>query len=349
MPLAARPSAKPSNAKAAPAKPGRAQRRLPSFALYGEAGAAAADMLHIESIHSRSKRYDWEIDAHVHQGLHQVIWLRSGPVAAMLDETRANAKGPAIIVIPPGVAHAFRFSPASDGHVLTLNAALLAEGDAGDVGAALQALFAAPHTLALDPASPDVARLQHLFEALQAEADAADSAASPVPRWLARAVIWRLARLNEHQALAAAQRGGAGRRSLYTRWVVLLEAHYLEHWPVSRYAERLGLTPERLNRMVRAETGLTAQALLHARLAREACRRLVHVAAPVSRLGYELGFEDPAYFCRFFKRHTGLGPREYRVRAEARVDLIAQCDPKAAPPADMAEWDAAPPVGREVW
>ena len=31
------------------------------------------------------------------------------------------------------------------------------------------------------------------------------------------------------------------------------------------------------------------------------------------------------------------------------VDLIAQCDRKAAPPADMALWDAARPVGQEVW
>jgi AraC family transcriptional activator of pobA len=302
-------------ATVAPRAKRRAVHRLPSFGLYGETGSPAAELLHIEPIQPRSRHYDWEIDAHVHQGLHQVIWLHHGPVDAMLDETRSAAAGPAVIVIPPGVAHALRFSPASDGHVLTLNAALLAEGDADQAGAALQTLFAAPRTLSLDAASPDVGRLQHLFEALQAEADAADGAGSPVPRWLARSVIWRLARLDRHESGAAALRGGDGRRSLYTRWVVLMEAHYLDHWPVSRYARQLGLSPERLNRMVRAETGHNAQALLHARLAREACRRLVHVAAPVSRLGYELGFDDPAYFSRFFKRHTGLGPREYRANA----------------------------------
>lgn len=31
------------------------------------------------------------------------------------------------------------------------------------------------------------------------------------------------------------------------------------------------------------------------------------------------------------------------------IDLIAQCDPKAAPPVDLALWDAARPVGNEVW
>lgn len=317
---------RPARAAAAPRSP-----HLPAFGLYGETGAPAAELLHIEPIQSRSRQYDWEIDAHVHQGLHQVIWLQCGPVQAMLDETRSSARGPAVIVIPPGVAHAFRFSPASEGHVLTVNAALLAEGNAADVadaGAALQRLSATPRTLSLDAASSDLPRLQQLFEALQAETVAADGAGSPVPRWLARAVVWRLAQLSQHDAAVATRRGGpgrggAGRRSLYTRWVVLLEAHYLQHWPVSRYADELGLTPERLNRMVRAETGLNAQALLHARLAREACRRLVHVAAPVSRLGYELGFEDPAYFCRFFKRHAGCSPREYRARAVAEVPAAA--------------------------
>jgi AraC family transcriptional activator of pobA len=283
--------------------------------------------------------YDWEIDAHVHQGLHQIIWLRAGSVEATLDETRSSAVAPAVVVIPPGVAHAFRFSPASDGHVLTLHAGLLlADGEVDEAGPALQSLFAAPRMLVLgsavpvaggphaampDIARPDLIRLQRLFEALQDEAGAADAhLGGPVARWLARALIWRLARLVQHAAgvstKGAPAAARAGRRTLYTRWQVLLEAHYLAHWPVSRYADHLGLSTERLNRLVRAETGLNAQALLHARLAREACRRIVHVAAPISRLAIELGFDDPAYFCRFFRRHTGLAPSEYRARAEAQ-------------------------------
>jgi AraC family transcriptional activator of pobA len=305
--------------QSAPAAPASTARRslgsLPAFTLYGESGGPGAALLHIESIDARSRPHNWEIDAHVHQGLHQVLWLRAGKVEAILDETRSSSAGPLVLVMPPGVVHAFRFSPGSEGHVLTLNANLLAEGDAAGVGDALQLLFAVPRTLALQTAAPELARLQALFEALHAENHAADSAAGPVPWWLARAVIWRLALLAQRQDATVGRRGGAGRQRLYTRWVVLLESHYREHWPVSRYADRLGLSTERLNRMVRAETGQNAQALLHARLAREACRQLVHVAAPISRLAFELGFEDPAYFCRFFKRHTGSSPSDYRVQA----------------------------------
>ena len=44
----------------------RRTARVPNFALYGEPGQPGADVLHLESIASRSQRHLWEIDAHVH-------------------------------------------------------------------------------------------------------------------------------------------------------------------------------------------------------------------------------------------------------------------------------------------
>jgi AraC family transcriptional activator of pobA len=284
---------------------------MPTFALSGEAGAADSPLLHVESIDSRSRLYDWEIKAHVHRGLHQMLWLRRGHVEAMLDESRVSGDGPLFFAIPPGAVHAFRFSPGSEGFVLTVNATVLAEGDTAAVGPALDALFTAPRCLNLEMASPEVARLHALFEALHAESHASGRAASPVPMWLARSIVWRLAQWAEHAP-------HAGRHSLYTRWLVLLEAHYRSHWPVGRYAQQLGLTAERLNRIVRAETGHNALRLIHDRLAREASRWLVYMPAPVSKLAFELGFDDPAYFCRFFKKHTGLSPRAYREGMQGR-------------------------------
>jgi AraC family transcriptional activator of pobA len=260
----------------------RRSAQLPSFALYGEASASVPPVLHLESIQSRSSQYAWEIHAHVHQGLHQVVWLRAGPGEVILDESRSQFEGPVAVVIPPGVAHAFRFSPASDGQVLTLSAAALAEGDAAGVGEALQNLFAAPRTLL--PELAETERLSALFACLQTESLAADQAAvgegavSPVPLWLARALVWQLAQWARRADLPA-NRSGQGQRALYTRWVVLVEANYRAHWPVSRYAERLGLSEERLNRMVKAETGLTAQTLLHAGCSPRDYRRRMQVGS----------------------------------------------------------------------
>jgi len=290
----------------------RALRRLPVFALYGEGRAGTLRMLHIESIDSRSRLYDWEIDAHVHHGLHQILWLYSGSVYALLDETRIDANGPVALAIPPGVAHAFRFAPDTLGHVFTFDAALLAEHDDGEVGAALRMLFAEPTALPLPAGDAATERLHALWQALHAEAQTPTAqVAGPVPLWLGRAVVWQLAQWRTH---ANERPRMQGRHALYTRWLVLVEEHYTEHWPITRYAAALGLSAERLNRLVRAETGLSAQQIVHERLVREACRLLMHVQAPVSQLAFDLGFDDPAYFSRFFRRHTGLAPAAYRQK-----------------------------------
>jgi AraC family transcriptional activator of pobA len=46
----------------------------------------------------------------------------------------------------------------------------------------------------------------------------------------------------------------------------------------------------------------------------EACRKLTYAPSSVSSIAYELGFQDPAYFSRAFKRHTGVTPKAYRER-----------------------------------
>jgi AraC family transcriptional activator of pobA len=313
---------------AAPVTPAAARRRaaaVPAFALYGEPGGPGPDLLHLETIASRSQRHRWEIDAHVHRGLHQLLWLECGSAQVALDSERQRCVGPAVIVIPPGVVHAFRFAPHTVGCVLTLSARAVVEGDAQAAGEALRLLFATPRVLPLAAAAEasnaaagaEPTRVAELFTMLADECRQPDSAHSPVPLWLARALVWRLAERVQRAAKAAQPVRPAQRehQALFTRFVVLVETHHAAHWPVARYASRLGLTPERLNRLVRAEASRSALDLVHDRLAREACRRLIYVAAPISRLADELGFSDPAYFCRFFKRRLGCSPREYRRRA----------------------------------
>jgi AraC family transcriptional activator of pobA len=289
---------------------------IPAYALYGEAGAPGGDLLHVEPVQSRSARYDGEIDVHVHRGLHQLIWLATGPVQLALDDLRQTAQGPLAIVVPAGVVHAFRFARDSDGHVLTISPRLLVEGDVPALGAALDSLFARARVLPLPADDPATSRLAALFELLDAEFGAPGGIVAPLPLWLARCAVWRLAQAAQEQPGTAGASGTS--TALFTRFVVLVEAHYRDHWPVSRFAAQLGLSTERLNRLTRGATSRTALDLIHDRLLREACRRIVYVAAPISSLAFDLGFDDPAYFCRFFKRRIGSSPKAYRAAVLAR-------------------------------
>jgi AraC family transcriptional regulator, transcriptional activator of pobA len=288
----------------------RKARSIPAFALYGEPSQPGQELLHIEEVQSRSRLYHWEIDPHVHQGLYQVLWVQAGSAQVWLDEKREATQGPAAIVVPPGVVHGFRFAPDTDGLVLTLSARFLVEGDFQSVGEAFRSLFFAPGILRFDASTPAAIRLDALLRELSAEFATPGSAQSPVAGWLARAVVWRLA---QARALGPGATASHPHQALFTRFLLLVEEKFLAHWPLERYASRLGLSTARLNRLVRDQSGRSALELVHERLTREACRRLVYIAAPAASLASELGFDDPAYFSRFFKRRTGLSPHRWRT------------------------------------
>ena len=300
-----------------PVRNPRGARQIRRFALYGEAVTPGQELLHIEEVQSRSRLYHWEIAPHLHQGLYQILWIQAGWVEVGLDEWRADVRGPIAIVVPPGVVHGFRFAPDTDGRVLTFSARLLVEGEFQQLGDAFRSLFAAPGVLHFSADDPEALRLQAQLAELAAEFALPDSAASPVPLWIARAVIWRLARASARGAQVRAEQGHRHQLQ-FTRFLLLVEQHFLEHWPLKRYASRLGLSTQRLNRLVRAESGRSALELVHERLTREACRRLAYIAAPAASLALELGFADPAYFSRFFKRRTGLSPQRWRQNWQAQ-------------------------------
>lgn len=284
---------------------------VPRFALYGEADASATPRLHIEDIQERSRLYRWDINAHLHGNLYQLVCVLSGPVAIAIDDARHAPTQPVAVVVPPGVVHAFHFAPETEGYVLTLSTHWTNNAEL-ELDQACRTLFAGPRLLSLHDPEADQAAV--LLRELMKEFRHPDGPKSPVTEWLARAVIWRLAQQITVEGVAL---GKNPQHALFTRFRLLIEEHYAEHWPIAKYAQALNLTVERLNRICKQQVDITAFDFAQQRLLQEACRRLIYIVVPVSQLAYELGFADAAYFCRFFKRRTGMSPNQYRKQHSA--------------------------------
>lgn len=294
--------------------PARSRRSdVPVFSLYGEAGAVAPEFIHVEDIRSRSERYRWEISEHRHHGLFQFLLLTEGAADVALERQTRHAQAPCAIAVPSGAAHAFRFAEGTQGFVLTIEESTLARAPGGAV-AHPAALLDAPALIDLSGAPEKAQRLAALFAQIALEFREGGAATGAVLQWLTSATLTIALRVNDDAARAGA---GAGRDlAAFRRFRALVEKRLLDHWSTPRYAEALGMSESRLNRICRAAAGKSALEVVQDRLTLEARRRLIHVAGPVSSLAYELGFEDPAYFWRFFKRRTGMTPGEFRARQE---------------------------------
>ena len=77
-------------------------------------------------------------------------------------------------------------------------------------------------------------------------------------------------------------------------------------------AHRIGLSSVHLNTLCRELAGQTALQIIHQRLMLEAKRNLIYTNISISQLSDNLGFSDPTYFSRFFKRLGGQTPNAFR-------------------------------------
>jgi len=81
---------------------------------------------------------------------------------------------------------------------------------------------------------------------------------------------------------------------------------------VAEYASMLSISPNHLNKCVKAATGKSAQELLSEMVLLEARVLLRQTSLTVNEIAWKIGKEDPSDFIRFFKSKTGQTPTEYR-------------------------------------
>jgi AraC-like DNA-binding protein len=101
--------------------------------------------------------------------------------------------------------------------------------------------------------------------------------------------------------------------SLTLQFRQLVEAEITRQHAVRWYATELGVSPGYLSETLRRDLGETAKAYLSARLITEA-KRVLMTGETAERTGRRVGFDDAAYFARFFRRMTGSTPAAFRRR-----------------------------------
>jgi AraC family transcriptional activator of pobA len=102
------------------------------------------------------------------------------------------------------------------------------------------------------------------------------------------------------------------RLDVFRKFNLLVEANFRNEHSVRYYAQCLNKSPKTLSNLFALYHDKTPLQVIQGRIVIEAKRLLYYTDKSVKQITYELGFEDPAYFCNYFKRHTSLSPVEFR-------------------------------------
>lgn len=104
-------------------------------------------------------------------------------------------------------------------------------------------------------------------------------------------------------------------QGLSAQFIALVDQHYKVKHAVQEYADLLFTTPRSLAKRLKQDGYDTPLQLIKGRLLLEAKRQLRYTDRSVKEIAFYLGYEDPGYFTRFFKKNTGSSPAQYRETA----------------------------------
>ncbi|MDP4271399.1 MAG: helix-turn-helix domain-containing protein [Bacteroidota bacterium] len=124
--------------------------------------------------------------------------------------------------------------------------------------------------------------------------------------------LFEIADMGAHSATLTNFKYGR-KEELVIKFIRLVQKNSAAERNLAFYSKQLCITSKYLSETIKEITGKTAGEIIDDSNIQEAKRLLANVALSVSEVAFELNFSTPAFFSKFFKRHTGLSPRDYRL------------------------------------
>ena len=286
---------------------------VPHYFLYGETKPSnSLDYLFIASLEESLPKHNWEIHPHRHDNLYQLLIVEEGRVDVRIREMRSRETGQCILSIPPKEVHGFMHNPGVRGYIVTIVDSFLHGLFSEAERQKFPLIFNEPLIVNFDPDSKSSWDFEILVRQIVREYRKPREGQACVLGAYLKILFVTMARAVDFKPISSKKNDP--RIRYFEDFQSLMERHYLDHYSVDDYAERLGLTTGRLNRICQRYAGQNAMQIIHGRLVSEAKCKLIYIDSSMNEIAYDLGFKDPAYFSRFFNKHCGEPPGKYRAR-----------------------------------
>lgn len=110
------------------------------------------------------------------------------------------------------------------------------------------------------------------------------------------------------------------KQTLVNHTIYYLENHHQEDITLNKLADMLYISPPYLSKVFRSVTGVSPiKYLIEIRL-KHASELLLRTSSPIKEIAEQVGYQDPFYFSKLFKKHYHLSPSDYRKSNRNRID-----------------------------
>lgn len=249
--------------------------------------------------------------SHIHD-FYEIIWFRKGEGVHHVDFNTYPVANGTVFFISPGQVHSFDDNHAQRGCVMKVCTKLLNEQQDEDIAYLKYNVFNADSVpyYRVEPAYYD--QIEALIALIAQETSMGDSIGhEDYLRSLIRMLIITVERgsvAQENTVLLPSKTS----HKIFLTFRQKIEQNYRALHTVKDYANLLGVSTKTLTNYVAECSPLSPLELINGRVILEAKRLLRYSTMMIKEIAYRLGFEDPSYFVKFFKRIVGVSPADFR-------------------------------------
>ena len=269
------------------------------------------EIIKIEDLDKRKEDADDHHPEKAHQvSFNMIVFYTAGESKHLVDFVWHPVKKNTIIHISKGQVNAFQFTPELKGYILLFTEAYLKKQintlPKNEIGRLFNAQLFSPIIQA--PADSNVEKYFRLFDeeyTNDQESYNQDNTYSA----LHTIIFSKLERLKQYQTFHLKH---SDKLNTFLSFKSLLSVNFNKSRNADFYAEKLNMTYKHLNTICKEIVTITAKQFIDQFLVLEAKRLLINSEIKSTELAYSLGFEEPTNFVKYFKKHTGFTPNQFK-------------------------------------
>ncbi|MBW8324958.1 MAG: helix-turn-helix domain-containing protein [Prolixibacteraceae bacterium] len=255
---------------------------------------------------------------HLHD-FYSIFWIESGEAIHATEFVEYSLGADTILFVPPGLKHRMYIDKSVGGTYIVFNEDFIQYNRKNHVPLKEYKLFNNPDFKSLITVVPEKReKLRNITRLISEELQNRDDYSQDIVLSLLHLFLLESRRIFDQQYQSPKEEPDTTPDTTIIRFKQLIEENYMTQKNVTPYAEMLNMNPSCLNELAKRTTGITAGELIRNRVIDETKKLLYSSSMSGKEIAFELGFDDPAYFSRFFRKYTGLTLKEFRQNSRKK-------------------------------
>lgn len=276
----------------------------------------------IFTIRQISEFKDEEIEHNFIPHLHDyysIFWIGSGEAIHANEFVEYSLKADTILFVPPGLKHRMYIDQSVTGIYILFNEEFIRYNRKNHVPLSEYRLFNNPDFKSLITVFPEKReKMANITGLIFDELRQSDEYSQDIVLNLLHLFLLESRRIFDQQNKPDVDVPEDTPDTTIIRFKQLIEENYTVQKNVSPYADMLNINPSCLNELTKRTTGITAGELIRNRIIEESKKLLFSSSMSGKEIAFQLGFDDPAYFSRFFRKYTGMTTKEFREHSRKK-------------------------------